>query len=88
MGYCFTIPDEEIIGIECRSESIRISRRYIKDEYGDAIRPADPVMFAPGPVNSVEIDKAFLSCVLAFFDNPENRRLCDLDVPEPLPTAL
>jgi len=88
MGYCVTIPEESVVGFEVRAESVRISRMWLRDEQGEEAREADPIIFtSKGSANSVEIEKEFLARVLAFFDNPENRRLCDLEVPAPLPTG-
>lgn len=44
-------------------------------------------MSGPSPSGSFEMSKAALMELLAFFDNPDNRVKCHLEVPEALPAG-
>jgi len=81
MGYCVTMPEsvEEIFSVEVRSESVTIHQHYTKYP-----PETEPKMFADGgDTYHVEMERGFLEHLLAFFDNPENRKLCRLNVPPP-----
>lgn len=78
MGF---IADTKIegLGIEIRSESVRIY-----DAYGDNPTDMERHIFAGDypsgePRRSVEISKVQLKRLLEFFDKPENRRACEVD---------
>lgn len=83
MGYIITHPNK-LVGFEVRSESVRIYEQHNPND----IWPEPPAthVFTNGN-SSVELSKEFLEQVLAFFDNIQNRDLCDLNVPSPLETG-
>lgn len=82
MGYVVSHPSE-VFGVEVRRESIILSEHY-------EVWPHTPTrLFGDGvPVHAVEVERAFLEQILAFFDNPENRALCHLAVPPPLVSGI
>lgn len=93
MGYCVTMPPPneggpKMFGIETRRESVIVSRHY---EKWPPETPAEMFgMETPGVsgLYSVEMSKDYLSELLAFFDNPNNRVLCGLNVPPPFPDGI
>jgi hypothetical protein len=85
MGYIVTMPGDAgprtEPGVEVRRESVRLFQHY--ERVPPEVRPQ---IWANGvPTLSVEITKEYLSRILAFFDNPNNRALCGLEVPPPAP---